>query len=202
MFSPEVAREKQITDAEVLEHGVSVETVERVPLPDGVHDWLTYKFPLHDNLGHPTLVAGLAVDITDRIRAEQAEAEAAEALRRQKTRLETLLRVAARLNSLTDRQAVLDAVCVEVRSMLGACAASVALLDPSTGALRLAASSGLSDDAQALLANVPCGGVVAHSRRLSPGALDPRVSGPGDPRGSRARRASRDQDVSCRDGAA
>ena len=74
VFSPEVAREKQITDAEVLEHGVSVETVERVPLPDGVHDWLTYKFPLHDNLGHPTLVAGLAVDITDRIRAEQAEA--------------------------------------------------------------------------------------------------------------------------------
>ena len=62
--------------------------------------------------------AGLAVDITDRIRAEQAEAEASEALRRQKTRLETLLRVAARLNSLTDRQAVLDAVCVEVRSML------------------------------------------------------------------------------------
>ena len=113
----------------MLERAVSVETIERVPLPDGDHDWLTYKFPLHDNLGHPTLVAGLAVDITDRIRAEQAEAEASEALRRQKTRLETLLRVAARLNSLTDRQAVLDAVCVEVRSMLGACAASVALLE-------------------------------------------------------------------------
>ncbi len=155
VFSPEVARLQLVTDAEVLERAVSVETIERVPLPDGDHDWLTYKFPLHDNLGHPTLVAGLAVDITDRIRAEQAEAEASEALRRQKTRLETLLRVAARLNSLTDRQAVLDAVCVEVRSMLGACAASVALLDPSTGALRLAASSGLPDDAQALLANVP-----------------------------------------------
>jgi DNA-binding response OmpR family regulator/C4-dicarboxylate-specific signal transduction histidine kinase len=155
VFSPEVAREQQITDAAVLERGMSVEAIERVPLPDGVHDWLTYKFPLHDNLGHPALVAGLAVDITDRIRAEQAAGQAAEALRRQKTRLETLLRVAARLNSLTDRQAVLDAVCVEVRSMLGACAASVALLDTSTGALRLAASSGLSDDAQALLANVP-----------------------------------------------
>jgi PAS domain S-box-containing protein len=155
VFSPEVAREQQITDAAVLERGVSVEAIERVPLPDGVHDWLTYKFPLHDNLGHPALVAGLAIDITDRIRAEQAAAQAAEALRRQKTRLETLLRVAARLNSLTDRQAVLDAVCVEVRSMLGACAASVALLDPSTGALRLAASSGLSDDGRALFANVP-----------------------------------------------
>ena len=155
VFSPEVAREQQITDAAVLERGMSVEAIERVQLPDGVHDWLTYKFPLHDNLGHPALVAGLAVDITDRIRAEQAAGQAAEALRRQKTRLETLLRVAARLNSLTDRQAVLDAVCVEVRSMLGACAASVALLDTSTGALRLAASSGLSDDAQALLANVP-----------------------------------------------
>jgi PAS domain S-box-containing protein len=155
VFSPEVARQQQASDAEVLERGVAVETIERVPLPDGVHDWLTYKFPLHDNLGHPALVAGLAVDITDRIRAEQAEAEAAEALRRQKTRLETLLRVAARLNSFTDRQAVLDAVCVEVRSMLGTCAASVALLDSSTGALRLAASSGLPDEGEVLLANVP-----------------------------------------------
>jgi len=154
VFSPEVAREQQITDTEVLERGKSVETVERVPLPGGVHDWLTYKFPLHDNLGHPALVAGLAVDITDRIRAERAEAQAAEALRRQKTRLETLLRVAARFNSLTDRQAVLDAVCVEVRSMLGTGAASVALLDPSNGALRLAAASGLPGDAEAFLGSV------------------------------------------------
>ena len=155
VFSPEVAKAQQVTDAVVLERAVSVETIERVPLPDGVHDWLTYKFPLHDNLGHATLVAGLSVDITDRMRAEEAEAQASEALRRQKTRLETLLRVAAHLNSLTDRQAVLDAVCVEVRSMLGACAASVALLDPATGALRLAASSGLPDAGRALLANVP-----------------------------------------------
>src|SRR4030095_442781 len=57
--------------------------------------------------------------------------------------------------SLPERQAVREAVCVDVRSMRGACAASVALVDPSTGALRLAASSGLSDDARALLANVP-----------------------------------------------
>ena len=155
VFSPEVATLQLVTDAEVLERAVSVEMIERVPLPDGDHDWLTYKFPSArqprapdagrrhrhgHHRSHPRRAGG---------------SEASEALRRQKTRLETLLRVAARLNSLTDRQAVLDAVCVEVRSMLGACAASVALLDPSTGALRLAASSGLPDDAQALLANVP-----------------------------------------------
>ena len=155
VFSPDVARAQQATDAMVLEREASIETIERVPLPDGAHDWLTYKFPLHDNLGHATLVAGLAVDITDRIRAEEAEAQAAEALRRQKIILETLLRVAARLNSHTDLQAVLDAVCDEVRSMLGTCAASVALLNPSTGALKLAASSGLADDGRTLLANVP-----------------------------------------------
>ena len=155
VFSPDVARAQQATDAMVLEREASIETIERVPLPDGTHDWLTYKFPLHDNLGHATLVAGLAVDITDRIRAEEAEAQASEALRRQKIILETLLRVAARLNSHTDLQAVLDAVCDEVRSMLGTCAASVALLNPSTGALKLAASSGLADDGRTLLANVP-----------------------------------------------
>ena len=155
VFSPDVARAQQATDAMVLEREASIETIERVPLPDGAHDWLTYKFPLHDNLGHTTLVAGLAVDITDRIRAEEAEAQASEALRRQKIILETLLRVAARLNSHTDLQAVLDAVCDEVRSMLGTCAASVALLNPSTGALKLAAASGLADDGRALLANVP-----------------------------------------------
>jgi PAS domain S-box-containing protein len=155
VFSPDVARAQEATDAMVLERETSIETIERVPLPDGAHDWLTYKFPLHDNLGHATLVAGLAVDITDRIRAEEAEAQASEALRRQKIILETLLRVAARLNSHTDLQAVLDAVCDEVRSMLGTCAASVALLNPSNGALKLAASSGLADDGRTLLANVP-----------------------------------------------
>jgi PAS domain S-box-containing protein len=155
VFSTDVARAQQATDAMVLERQVAVETIERVPLPDGDHDWLTYKFPLHDHLGRTTLVAGLAVDITDRIRAEEATAQASEALRRQKIILETLLRVAARLNSHTDLQAVLDAVCDEVRSMLGTCAASVALLDPSTGALQLAAASGLTGDGRALLSNVP-----------------------------------------------
>ncbi len=154
-FPPDVAADQQRTDTEVLETGAARETVERVPLPDGVHDWLTYKFPLHDNQGRPTLVAGLAIDITDRIRAERAEIAAGEALRRQKSRLETVLRVAARLNSITDFRTVLDAVCVEVRSLLGVRAASVALLDTTTGALRLAASSGLPTGAEALLADVP-----------------------------------------------
>ena len=50
-------------DADVLAHGPR-EVIEAVPLPDGPHRWLTYKFPLADTPGRATLVAGIAIDIT------------------------------------------------------------------------------------------------------------------------------------------
>jgi signal transduction histidine kinase len=58
----------------VAESGRPLETVERAPRPDGsVGEFLVYKFPLPGPEGR---VGGVAVDITERVRAEAALKEA------------------------------------------------------------------------------------------------------------------------------
>ena len=65
LFSPEVARKLQENDEVVINTNRTIETVERIPTPDGVmHDWLVFKFPFEDAAGRK-LVGGVALDITD-----------------------------------------------------------------------------------------------------------------------------------------
>ncbi|NQU11226.1 PAS domain-containing protein [bacterium] len=49
-----------------------VQVVEHVPQADGVHHWLVTKFPILDAAGHPILLGGAAVDITELRRLEEA----------------------------------------------------------------------------------------------------------------------------------
>jgi PAS domain S-box-containing protein len=71
LFPPDVARKLRENDLAVVSAGKTVEMVERVPSPDGVwRDWLVLKFPFQDASGR-TLIGGVAVDITDRRRAEK-----------------------------------------------------------------------------------------------------------------------------------
>jgi len=65
-----VAERVRADDARVLAAGRPIETQESIPLPCGkVREWLTFKFPFADLGGRPR-VGGVAIDITDRIRAE------------------------------------------------------------------------------------------------------------------------------------
>jgi len=66
LFPPEVARKLQENDGAVISTNRTIETVERIPTPDGkMRDWLVFKFPFEDGAGR-MLIGGVAVDITDR----------------------------------------------------------------------------------------------------------------------------------------
>ncbi|MGL5084063.1 MAG: EAL domain-containing protein [Microcoleaceae cyanobacterium] len=68
----EIATEVRARDAAVLATNQSSDYLETVPTSDGtVYHWLTFKFPFEDGDGH-RYVGGVAVDVTERRRMEEA----------------------------------------------------------------------------------------------------------------------------------
>src|SRR5439155_20733037 len=66
LFPPEVARKLQENDGAAISTNRTIETVERIPTPDGkIRDWLGVQFPFEGGAGR-MLIGGVAVDITDR----------------------------------------------------------------------------------------------------------------------------------------
>ena len=64
LFPLEVARKLRENDDATLRAHRTIETVEKIPTPDGIlHDWLIFKFLFQDRTGR-TLLGGVAVDIT------------------------------------------------------------------------------------------------------------------------------------------
>ena len=72
LFPQRIADMLGANDREVLEHGRAMETEELVPHEDGLHTYLSTKFPLFDAAGVAYAVGGIATDITERKRAERA----------------------------------------------------------------------------------------------------------------------------------
>ena len=93
--------------------------------------------------------------MTPRLDAERALKARAEQLRNEQLRLETVLRIAARLNALADLQSVLDAVCEEVRTAVGNLPATLSLVEAETGDLRLCAWSGVAESFRTIGAKTP-----------------------------------------------
>lgn len=95
------AEPMKANDAAVLLGGRSIEIHEIIPGVDGDREWLTFKFPFTTATGQKHL-AGMAVDITLRVRAEEAlrEAEAA--------RLEAVQLQSDTLNALPAHVALID----------------------------------------------------------------------------------------------
>ncbi len=76
LWPPEVARTLREHDLGVLASNQPTETLEDVPTPDGVlRHWLVFKFPITNNAGQRFL-GGTAIDLTARLKAEQALAGA------------------------------------------------------------------------------------------------------------------------------
>ena len=66
----EIANELRENDEIVLESGKNVETLETIPTPEGTpQEWLVLRFPYQDPSGK-RFVGGVAIDITERKRAE------------------------------------------------------------------------------------------------------------------------------------
>src|SRR5262245_26456615 len=77
VFPPETAAQFRENDRRALAGGAGVQAVETLPHDDGVlHHSLVSKFPIPAAGGQPALVGGMAIDITDRLRAEEALREA------------------------------------------------------------------------------------------------------------------------------
>ncbi len=72
VFPASIAEKLYATSEQVRDSGQAMKFVEEVPTPDGVqHKWLTLKFPFTDPKGE-VFLGGVAVDITERMDAEDA----------------------------------------------------------------------------------------------------------------------------------
>ncbi len=71
IFSPEVASQFGINDIKVLAQKHSRQVEERVPLKDGVHTYLSVKFPLYDEQGNVDGLCGISTDITELKKAQE-----------------------------------------------------------------------------------------------------------------------------------
>lgn len=85
LFPRETADIFRSNDREVLESGKAHELEELMPQADGVHTFISIKYPLFDPRGTPNAVCGILTDITERKQAENLRAQAFE-------KLETALR--------------------------------------------------------------------------------------------------------------
>lgn len=59
-------------DIEVINAGKPMEYEESVPLPDGLHHFISIKFPLFDEAGKVTAMGGVSTDISERFRIEES----------------------------------------------------------------------------------------------------------------------------------
>lgn len=69
VLPPETAARLHTNDEWVLSHRQSLATVEKIPLPDGFHQYLTVKFPILRNDQAPFL-GGVSTDVSERLQAE------------------------------------------------------------------------------------------------------------------------------------
>lgn len=102
VWSEELALQFRENDRAVLAADKTLEVVEVVPDPDGnLRQWLSFKFPCHDISGQ-RLLGGIAIDITDRLQAQEALQQANDKLSRSVDELEQRQREFAQLRELSD----------------------------------------------------------------------------------------------------
>ncbi len=72
IFLKELADIFRENDLKVIKTGAPVEWEEAVPHKDGVHTYISLKFPIFDSSQKPYAICGISTDITERKQSEQA----------------------------------------------------------------------------------------------------------------------------------
>ncbi len=72
IFPEPVAALFRTQDEEVKEKGSLLEFTETIPLPDGIHTFITAKFPLKDSEGEIYALGGVCTDVTELQKVEEA----------------------------------------------------------------------------------------------------------------------------------
>jgi len=88
IFPREIADAFRANDLQVLERNSTVEYEELAPHEDGLHTYLSIKFPLCDQTGTPYATCGISTDITERKRIEHTLRTHEQQLRRALTSTE------------------------------------------------------------------------------------------------------------------
>jgi PAS domain S-box-containing protein len=70
IFPKDIADAFRANDVTVLERNTAVEYEEYAPHSDGLHTYISIKFPLCDHTGKPYATCGISTDITERKRFE------------------------------------------------------------------------------------------------------------------------------------
>src|SRR4029077_6065449 len=70
-LAEDAARAFRANDLLVLERNVPMEFEETAPLDDGLHTYISIKFPLHDANGVAYAVCGISTDITEKKRSAE-----------------------------------------------------------------------------------------------------------------------------------
>lgn len=71
LFPSEQAEAFRANDLRVQEHGHALQVEEQVPQDDGIHTYVSIKFPVREGDGEIYGVCGISTDITEQKRAEQ-----------------------------------------------------------------------------------------------------------------------------------
>ena len=88
LFSPDIAARLTENDRVALAKGTPFQVIEQTLHDDGVHDWLVHKFPIRPQDSLSPSLGGIAIDITERKRVEEALRDREAALARFKSTLD------------------------------------------------------------------------------------------------------------------
>jgi PAS domain S-box-containing protein len=157
VFPPEIATRFRYNDLRVLQEKRAIEFEESGDFGEGMRTYLAAKFPLFDSAGLAYAVCGIATDITDRKRLEEALTSAALAVSQSEG--ESLYRELARY----------------VATILGVDGAFIATFDPATACQMRVRAFHLDGRTRENfcyeLPGTPCETVVGHGFRLYPARL-------------------------------
>ena len=87
LWPAEIADQLRSNDRMILTEDEPLEFVETIVTPSGIQNWLTSKFLIHKE-GRPVFLAGVGIDITLRVKAEQSLREKEQELLLQAKRME------------------------------------------------------------------------------------------------------------------